>query len=124
MSYRRLRNRNRLDRRVPLEADPYSGPLEPYVQTWLDEHPDWWKSREEVPSYVMDEQSRHMIRGELNRFERDILGLSCWCPSGNGWTRHGDDPCPSNRYASEVAERAGVTPEQVRAVMRAVMESP
>jgi hypothetical protein len=58
MSYRRLRERNRLQREVPLPADPYSESIDRIASTYTN---------------------TGMLLGDWNRFERDVLGYSCWC---------------------------------------------
>jgi hypothetical protein len=149
MSYKRFRQRNNLARAVSLDADPYSTPLG-----------------------GLESISRYVALGDLNRFERDLLGLSCWCDHregcetcGHAWQWHpldkgeagdqwawpclyrdctcakwkpfgpthsGGEVCPSNHYAAQVAKRinedrspaegVALYEEDVRAVLRALME--
>ena len=134
MSYRRLRERNNLERTIPLDADPYT------------------QDATGTPGTLL---------GDWNRFERDVAGLSCWCPRGNCVCGHGsashslalidggpamrytyclkpectcrswdaqpphrdETICPANDYAANVARRAGVNTDHVRAVVRALMET-
>jgi hypothetical protein len=139
MSYRRLRERNGLQRTLPLDADPYS----------------------EQSALRPKSLNTYMLLGDWNRFESDILGYSCWCPRGSCLCGHGqpshrlmilsDGPamrlmdcladdcaceawdtrpphrdgniCPANDYAAKIARRAGVETDAVRAVVRALMET-
>jgi hypothetical protein len=88
MSYRRFRERNGLKRTVPIEADPYSEPRSPAEEKWYaDTGYDKITrvtDKPPIPSWIEHEQRQRYLRGELNRFERDVLGVSCWCPTRPG----------------------------------------
>jgi hypothetical protein len=159
MTYVRFRTRNGLKRSVPLGDPPYGETVMPYVEALSIG----------TPARVTAERDNY-LKGELNRFENDVLGLSCWCPHRSGcsecehgvdmhpvdrrgtpwswecvhrdctckkWTPYGavhtgNEICPNNHYAEQlakhvnsrrtVAEGVALHEEDVRAVMRAMME--